>query len=147
MCLTEHHLKDLQLEKVHIENYNLGAYYCRQISEKCGVAIFVQCSLGFSNTNIDQHCKEQDIEICALKLSFGTLNICVLTLYRALSSNLSIFLLKLDTILQSLYTPMLHFVICGDININYLNDSVNKSQQDNLLLSYNLTFKNLASYI
>ena len=34
---------------------------------------------------------------------------------------------------------MQHFIICGDININYLNESVNKSQLDNLLLSYNLT--------
>ena len=34
---------------------------------------------------------------------------------------------------------MLNFIICGDININYLNESVNKSQLDNLLLSYNLT--------
>jgi hypothetical protein len=139
LCLTEYHLIDLQLEKVHIENYKLGAHYCRQICEKGGVAIFVHNSRGFSNTNFDQHCKEEDIEICALKLLFGTLNICVLTLYRAFSGNLSIFLLKLDPILQSLYTPILHFVICMDININYPNDSVNKSQLDNLLLSYNLT--------
>ena len=48
------------------------------------------------------------------------------------------FLLKLDAIHQSLYTPMLHFIICGDININYLNESKNKNQLDNLLLSYNL---------
>jgi hypothetical protein len=47
-------------------------------------------------------------------------------------------LLKLDTILQSLYTPKLHFIICGDIN-SYLNESENKNQLDNLLLSYNLT--------
>jgi len=46
---------------------------------------------------------------------------------------------QLDTILQYLYTPRLHFIICGDININYLNESGNKSQLDNLLLSYNLT--------
>jgi hypothetical protein len=77
--------------------------------------------------------------MCALKLSYGALNICVLTLFRAPSGNFSSFLLKLNTILQSLYTPMLHFIICGDININYLNESKNKNQLDNLLLSYNLT--------
>jgi len=47
MCLTEHHLKYLQLEKFHIENYNLGAQYCRQQCEKGGIAIFVHNSLGF----------------------------------------------------------------------------------------------------
>jgi len=83
MCLTEHHLKYIQLEKFHIENYNLGAHYCRQQCEKGGVAIFVHNSLGFTNIHIVQHCKDQDTEICALKLSFGTQNIYILTLYRA----------------------------------------------------------------
>ena len=34
---------------------------------------------------------------------------------------------------------MLHFIICGDININYLNESENKNQLDDLLLFCNLT--------
>jgi hypothetical protein len=46
---------------------------------------------------------------------------------------------KLGTILQLLYTPKLHIIINGDININYLLESVKKSQLENLLLSYNLT--------
>ena len=66
------------------------------------------------------------------------MNICILTLYRAPSGNFSTFLHKLDTILQSLYTPILHFIISGDININYLHGSAHKHQLDNLLLSYNL---------
>jgi len=135
MCLTELHVKYLQLEKY----YNLGAHYCRQQCEKVGVAIFVHNSLGFTNIDIAQHCKYQGIEICVLKLSFGTQNICILALYRAPSDKFSAFLLQLDTVLQSLYTPRLHFIICGDININYRNESGNKSQLDNLLLSYNLT--------
>jgi exonuclease III len=138
LCLTEHHLKYSQLEKVHIEGYKLGAHFCRQVWEKDGVAIFAHNSLGFSNIDVVKHYKEQDIEICALKLSFGTLNICVLTLYRASSGNLSSFLHKLDTVLQLLYMPMLHFIICGDININYLKESEDKTHLDNILLSYNL---------
>ena len=125
--------------KFYIENYKLGAHYCRQQSEKGGVAIFVHNSLVSTNIDIVQHCKDQDIEICAVTLSFGALNICVVTLYRAPSGNFSSFLLKLDTILQTIYSPKLHLIICGDVNINYLNESENKSKLDNLLLSYNLT--------
>jgi hypothetical protein len=33
---------------------------------------------------------------------------------------------------------MSHFIICGDININYLKDSEDKTHLDNILLSYNL---------
>jgi len=131
LCLTEYHLNYSQLNNVYIENYNLGAYYCRQLCEKGGVAVFFHNSLCFSNIDIVKHCEEQDIEICALKLSF-VVNICVSTLYRASSGNFSPFLLKLNNILKLLY-------ICVDININHLTESEKKSQLDNLLLSYNLT--------
>jgi len=62
LCLTEHHLEYSQLNNVHIENYNLGAYYYRQLREKGGVAIFVH------NIDIVKHCEKQDIKICALTL-------------------------------------------------------------------------------
>jgi hypothetical protein len=41
-------------------------------------------------------------------------------------------------ILSTLYNPRLNLIICGDININYLNDSDRKSHLDALLNSYNL---------
>ena len=65
LFLTEHHLKYSQLKNIHIEHYNLGSSYCRQLREKGGVTIFVQNSLCFSNTDTVQHCEEQDIEIYA----------------------------------------------------------------------------------
>jgi len=107
----------------HIESYNLGVYYCRQLHEKGGLAIYVHKSLCFSNTDIIKHCEENVIEICALKLSFGILNVCVLTLYRAPSCTCSHFLLKLDTILHLLYTPTLHIIIGGNTNSNYVMES------------------------
>jgi len=75
--VTEHHFKYSQLNNVHIENYNLGAYYCRKLREKGGVTIFVHNSLYLSNIDIVKHCDKQDIEICTLKLSFSIVNICV----------------------------------------------------------------------
>jgi len=63
---------------------------------------------------------------------------CINTFYSP-SGNFSHFLLKLDTTLQLLYTPILQIIICRDININYLMESEKKNQLDNLLLSYNLT--------
>jgi hypothetical protein len=38
--MTEHHLKHLKLENVHIEGYNLEAHYCQHLHEKGGVATF-----------------------------------------------------------------------------------------------------------
>ena len=97
--------------KVHIQNYNLGAYYCRQLCEKGGVAIFVHNSLHFLNNDIDKHCEEIYIKICVLKLSFSISNICVLILYTAPSGNFRHFLLILDNILQLfLYSYSTHYL-------------------------------------
>jgi hypothetical protein len=49
-----------------------------------------------------------------------------------------LFLNRLDRILNSLYKVDLKFIICGDININYLADSDETRQLDAVLLSYNL---------
>jgi len=84
------------------------------------------------------HCKEQDIEVCALNLELIPSNIKIMTIYRALTGNFEIFLKKLDTILSTLYKTDLKLIICGDININYLVDSEKKKQLDAVLLSYNL---------
>ena len=79
LYLTEHHLKYSQLNTVHIENCNLGAYSCRQLREESGVAI-LSTTVYFSNIDTVKRCAGKDIEICALNLSFTTSNICVLTL-------------------------------------------------------------------
>jgi hypothetical protein len=42
-------------------------------------------------------------------------------------------------ILRKLYTTTLEHIICGDININYLNDGKKKSQLEALIHTHNLT--------
>ena len=42
-------------------------------------------------------------------------------------------------ILQKLYHERYNIIICGDINVNYLNDDNRKKQLDAVLQSYNLT--------
>ena len=48
------------------------------------------------------------------------------------------FLRNLDSILNFLYNNTIEIIICGDFNINYLNENDKRSKLDNLLLSYNL---------
>jgi hypothetical protein len=87
LCLTEHHLKHFQIKNILMENYNLGASYCREQYEKRGVAIYINKSIQYSNIDIVKYCREKDIEICALKLSYYDKKICIITLYRSPSGN------------------------------------------------------------
>ena len=55
-----------------------------------------------------------------------------------LTGNFSYFLSSLESILNQLYTNSINIIICGDININYLDNTNSKLQLDSLLLSYDL---------
>ena len=94
LCLTEHHLNSMGMNHISIENYNIGAQFCGAIHEKGGVVIFVYDSLKFSNTDLSKYCKEEDIEICAMKLNFSCSTVCIITIYRAPSGNFNYFFYK-----------------------------------------------------
>jgi hypothetical protein len=46
--------------------------------------------------------------------------------------------MKLDTMLSNLYTSTQEYIICGEININYLSDIEKKNRLDADLRTYNL---------
>jgi exonuclease III len=48
LCLTEHQLKQAQLELAYLYNYQLGAGYCRQDLRNSGVSIIIHCDLKYS---------------------------------------------------------------------------------------------------
>ena len=75
----------------------------------------------FANINLDDYCKDQDMETCELKLESIFSNICILTLYRTPSGNFDQFLNRLESIFSMLHSPKTEFIICGDISVNILS--------------------------
>jgi hypothetical protein len=132
-------MNTLEFPYINAEGYTIGAQFCRTLYKKGGVIIYIRNHLKFTNIDLSEYCKEKDFEVCALKLDIQSLNICIITIYRSPSGNFSCFLQTLNNVLQSLYTPALHIIICGDINVNYLVENEQKQQLQNLLLMYNLT--------
>ncbi|PNF26706.1 hypothetical protein B7P43_G03376 [Cryptotermes secundus] len=120
------------------DHYNLGAVYCRKILSKGGVCIFVHNSINYSNINLDRFYIDQIIEICAVKLKSARQNICIVAVYKTPSENFLQFLNSLDRVLNTIYGSGVEFILCGDININYLQDSHRKKQHNSLLSSFNL---------
>ena len=65
--------------------------------------------------------------------------ILVICIYRSPTGNFAHFMKGIDTILNHFRKPNCESVICGDINIDYLNEKCYKWQQlDALLTIYNL---------
>ena len=138
LCITEHHLNIMELNHVSFEKYTLGAQFCRTHLKKGGVVMYIHNNISFKTIDLSKFCKEKDIEICGVKLKMKDLSVCILTVYRSPGGDFSQFLLSLDGVLQTLSTSTQSFIICGDININYLAVSDQRKQLDNQLLLYNL---------
>jgi hypothetical protein len=66
MCLTEHHLKDFEVNSILIGNYELGAKYCRNLYTNGEVCTFVHDSIKFSKVSVVTNGVEKDAEACAL---------------------------------------------------------------------------------
>ena len=122
MCFTEHHLKDYEIDNLPIDRFQLGSTFCRHEFKNGGVCIIVHADLDFSPISLDKYCKEKDIEVCAVKLKITPIQLKILAIYRSPSCNFTNFLKNLDSILNTWHSIKVEFVICGDININYLEN-------------------------
>jgi hypothetical protein len=122
-----------------LTKYNLGAKFCRNLFKKGGVCIFIHESIQFTNINLGKFCKEKDLEVCAAKLHLSQNELCIVVIYRSPLGNLQHFLHKIEDILNMLYSNTTETMICGDLNINHLNDSTSKHYLDLILASYGLS--------
>jgi exonuclease III len=138
LCFTEHHLDGNEIIHLNLDNYSLGAYYSRKYFKKGGTCIYVHNSLKTININLDKYCYDKDIEACAVYLNTTCTRICVLSVYRSPNSNYNLFLEKLELILQKLCKTNVKVVICGDINVNYMENGQKKVKLDDMLSSYKL---------
>lgn len=139
VCLTEHHLREQEIENLSIAHYTLDAKFCRQNLKHGGTGIFVHESLAITNIDLQEFCMEQDIETCAIKINLPTAFIYVICIYTSPTGNFACFIKGIDTILNQLYKPNMEIIVYSDININYLDENCNKRQHlDDLLATYNL---------
>ena len=96
-------------------------------------------TLTYTNIDLSRYCNELDLEACAMKMRISDIVFCILCIYRPPTSNFLNFMYLLESILMQIYSNTTNLIICGDININYLQSSNYKTQLDNLLASYNLS--------
>jgi len=65
MCLTEHHLKDYEIDNLPIDHLKLGSEFYRRQFNNGGVCIFIHEELEFFSISLDK----KDTEICAVRLN------------------------------------------------------------------------------
>jgi exonuclease III len=138
ICLTEHHLRIEEIINVNLGQYTLGAKLYRQTYSHGGVCIYVPINIQFSVINFDQYCKEKDMEVFALKLYISSHSFTIICIYRSRIGNFTYFLNQLESVLNQIYNSSTGVILCGDFNIDYLDDNYRKHLLDSLLASFGL---------
>jgi len=59
ICITEHHLKDFEIDMMTIEYYKLGTKFCRHQYKNGGACIFLHKSIDFDSISTHHTCKEK----------------------------------------------------------------------------------------
>jgi hypothetical protein len=83
LCLTEYHLKAPDMLQVNLNNYMLGNSFCRQKLTRVRMSISLKNNLKFSQIELMQFFKEQDVEWCAVELDTKLSKLCFIAIYRA----------------------------------------------------------------
>jgi hypothetical protein len=114
--LSEHHLTKENIQTLTIDNYN-----CSRKNTVCGGAcIFIHEVYQFKTMDLDKYCCEQDFEVCAIRSSHRSVNLCVL------SVNLDTYLMKVEEVLNMLFRSQVNLVLCGDLSVNVMSSNTNK---------------------
>ena len=104
---------------INLRGYTLCAQYCRT-KNRGGVCVFARTELNLT-TVCYKKCIEKVFEACVSVLNFKNKNnLYVVPLYRTPESCVNEFVKQLGVLIFSLYNNGDHFVICGDVNINFL---------------------------
>jgi hypothetical protein len=88
------------MNSIAIENYNLGASFCRRSAMKGGTCIFARNNINHVTLNIETYCADFDIELCAVKIQCESTYIYVFSVHRAPSGNSAHVMYKMEKILK-----------------------------------------------
>jgi len=105
ICITQHHLKDFEMDMTTIEYYKLCTKFCRHQYKNGGACIFVHESIDFDSISTNHICKEKDLEICAVILNLPMIKIVFITIYKQPTGNYNYFLRKLDSFFKFIIYP------------------------------------------
>jgi hypothetical protein len=105
LCLNEHHLRNEEIDTVHLDRCTLGAKFCRKTYKQGGVRIYVTNDIQFNTISLGQHKREKGLEICAIKIGLPSSSLTVICIYRSPTGIFNYFLNQLESVLD--WTEML----------------------------------------
>jgi hypothetical protein len=136
ICLSEHHMRKQDMSNFSLSCYKLATSFCRKKFLNRAVCILVRNDIIYHAVDLEKSCNGKSPEICAIKLNISSTNfIVMLCLQIPIWKCKPVF--KTTGTLKGLYQPSVIFLICGDLNINFLLESLAKQKLQTIMKTSN----------
>jgi len=138
LCLTEHWLKEDQLNAINIDQFKLVSKYCRISSTLGGSCIYVNNTIQCKEVPwFDNLGSDEVFELSVVELFEH--HIILACIYRSPDSDFYEFLNKLEALIVKASSKAKCVILCGDWNVNFLHQNGKLQDLQNLLRMNNLT--------
>lgn len=141
ICLTEHWLNFQEQSLKILEGYETISIVSRK-GGYVGSCILVDNTFKhkvYEQRNITNLSIENIVECSAIKVQTNSDNLSILSIYRPLIGDVKLFLKQIENILaRVLKTPQEKILLCCDLNIDFLVDSRDKINLNDLLKTFNI---------
>jgi len=137
LCLSEHWLREEYIKLISIDKYKLASNFSRSKSDHGGSCIYVKHHMQTKDINYLQGIrKEKDFEMTAVEILYYKL--IIVCVYRSSDGDFATFLRSLESVIQKVQARNKQLMLCGDWNINYMQESVRLHDVQESLLLHNL---------
>ena len=133
LCFTEHWLLEARMKVINIDYFRLVSNFSRSHSASGGSCIFIRNNIETKEVEYLKGLGEEKVfGISAVELSdIDTILACI---YRSPDSDFYEFLHKLDLLILKVSSKWKCLILCGDLNVNFIQYSGKLLDLQNLLL-------------
>ena len=137
LCFTEHWLSEVELQFLNTDGFRLVSNFSRTHSLSGGSCIFTRNSIATKEVNYFRKLRNKKaFEISAVELpDNGIILACI---YRSTDSDFHTFFHILELLIFKVSSKGKHLVLCGDLNVNFMQHSSKLVDLQNLLLMNSL---------
>lgn len=138
-------MKDEEIDRLNVNGYVAQSHFSRVKTSKGGVIILSEESfelkrVAVPNLMCQKLIEEMQFEFCACSFTVNKLKYVIVAIYRSPSSDVNIFLERMNVLIYYFDKKFDRIIIAGDLNIDVLTKDSKYKLFKELLKSHNMTY-------
>ena len=140
LCVSEHWITKDNILGINLPGFKLASHFSREKHIHGGSAILIRDNFRFREISCLRACSvECIIELCGVCLYVNdTDKVAICCVYRPPSGDIIVFFNQLENALRKILSRHKNIVLCGDFNINYLENSLATKMLNDLFNCFSL---------